>query len=209
MPELDGYQATARIRATPSKRRVPIIAMTANSMPGDRERCLAAGMDDYLAKPIQPCELDRALKRWLPAHGRPLSGTPTPVPADSQDPADAGQLDRVAIARMRDGLDISMRERLLSTFEASLQECLAGIETAFSRVDEPELRRIAHMLKGSSATMGALSLSEACRLLERFDASDPKALTGVVTCLRQLADRTVSELRIWLLEPAPSSQTAA
>jgi two-component system sensor histidine kinase/response regulator len=69
MPDLDGYQATARIRAARSDRRTPIVAMTANSMPEDRERCLAAGMDDYLSKPIEPDKLEALLARWLPSDG--------------------------------------------------------------------------------------------------------------------------------------------
>jgi CheY-like chemotaxis protein len=67
MPEMDGYEATARIRAlTTPMRAVPIVALTANAMEGDRERCLAAGMDDYVSKPIQREQLKRALDRWAP-----------------------------------------------------------------------------------------------------------------------------------------------
>jgi len=68
MPEMDGFQATRAIRAQePVGQRVPIIAMTANAMQGDRERCLEAGMDDYLAKPVAILDLKTALQRWLPA----------------------------------------------------------------------------------------------------------------------------------------------
>jgi CheY-like chemotaxis protein len=67
MPELDGFEATARIRASESPdHRTPIIAMTASAMRGDRERCLAAGMDDYISKPIRIEELRTVLERWLP-----------------------------------------------------------------------------------------------------------------------------------------------
>jgi CheY-like chemotaxis protein len=67
MPEFDGYEATRRIRAAETRRHVPIIAMTAHSMPGDRERCLAAGMDDYLSKPIRAEQLEGAMNQWLSA----------------------------------------------------------------------------------------------------------------------------------------------
>ena len=67
MPELDGYEATRRIRAGEGGQHVPIIALTAHSMPGDRERCLAAGMDDYLSKPIRAEQLEGAMNQWLSA----------------------------------------------------------------------------------------------------------------------------------------------
>jgi CheY-like chemotaxis protein len=67
MPELDGFEATARLRAGEGNgRRIPIVAMTASAMPGDRERCLAAGMDDYIKKPVRMDDLRAALERWLP-----------------------------------------------------------------------------------------------------------------------------------------------
>jgi CheY-like chemotaxis protein len=65
MPDMDGFEATKKIRSQESGSRIPIIALTANAMPGDRERCIASGMDDYVAKPIHVAELQRVLSTWL------------------------------------------------------------------------------------------------------------------------------------------------
>ncbi|MYM92156.1 response regulator, partial [Rugamonas sp. FT82W] len=86
MPEMDGYEATAHIRLAELAmgRRTPLVAMTANTQAGDAEKCLAAGMDDYLAKPITLVELRHKLEKWLP-HGGPLA-----TPAQHAAPAPAG-----------------------------------------------------------------------------------------------------------------------
>ena len=86
MPELDGYQATARIRAREAERHTPIIATTANATPGDSERCLAAGMDDHLPKPIQSDHLDRVLQRWLTSREDDRAGHEAPPPPPSGAP---------------------------------------------------------------------------------------------------------------------------
>ena len=89
MPELDGYAATAGIRAAEAEAggpRLPIVATTAHAMAGDRERCLQAGMDDYLSKPLRPEELDRVLARWLGA-GAPAAGAAAGTPVGLAPPA--------------------------------------------------------------------------------------------------------------------------
>ena len=85
MPELDGYQATARIRAREAQRHTPIIATTANATPGDSEQCLAAGMDDHLPKPIQSEHLDRVLQRWLTSRKDDGANHKAPPPPSSSD----------------------------------------------------------------------------------------------------------------------------
>jgi two-component system sensor histidine kinase/response regulator len=166
MPDVDGYEATRRIRrAENGGRKVPIIAMTANSMPGDRERCLAAGMDDYLSKPVRAEQLDETIKRWL--SGREPSVSSNGASSDSHQVPEGAEevLDAVAIRQLRDTLTLAERENLMQAFDASLVKCVADIASAFERRDHLELRRVAHLLNGSSATLGAVRLSVACRRL--------------------------------------------
>jgi CheY-like chemotaxis protein len=170
MPELDGYEATRRIRAAENGERVPIIAMTAHSMPGDRERCLGAGMDDYISKPVRAAELETVVKRWL------FADETAPEPQDTRSGETGNRdntreeivdvLDRAAILQLRETLTGEMREDLVVAFERSLPKAVADIEAAGRSGDQLELRRTAHLLKGTSATLGAARLRQSCQNLE-------------------------------------------
>ena len=162
MPELDGYAATREIRcAETGGRRIPIIAMTAHSMPGDRARCLAAGMDDYLSKPVRLDELGATIERWLKSATPALQ--PHAVPDDRpEDPI----LDLETIAQLRETLTSAMRHDLIGSFEHSLPRCVARLRAAWGCGDLDEIRSVAHLLKGSSATLGARQLRATCQDLE-------------------------------------------
>jgi DNA-binding response OmpR family regulator len=163
MPELDGYEATARVRASGGAAQVPIIALTAHSADGAREHCLAAGMDDYLSKPLRQAELDRALGRWVRA-GRDPEPAPAPEPA--------------------------LRARLRAVFEEALPGALSELDAAAAAGDEERLRRAAHRLKGSSLTMGAAELAAACGEVERLAGGGQgfEARSGL-EAVRAAADR--------------------
>ena len=180
MPELDGYEATRMIRDAERGRHVPIIAMTAHSMTGDRERCLAAGMDDYLSKPIRADELATVMSQQL-SERRPGRDRRDPRGSKASEPesrpGDAEQpLDEAVIGELRDALTAETRESLIQTFEVSLPKCVADIESAISGGDENELRRAAHLLKGSSASLGAMRLTLCCQQFEQSSRSHDPAL---------------------------------
>ncbi|KQP17672.1 response regulator [Pseudorhodoferax sp. Leaf267] len=159
MPEMDGHQATAALRRQPRFDRLPIIAMTAHAMLEERERCLRAGMNDVITKPVDPDDLYRTLARWWPAPGaqRPLDGAA---------PAQAG----AAVLDVDTGLRRVNRNRGL--YERTLRQFLMRYENfaddfARTLADAPATAlRAAHTLKGLAGTVGALQLADAAERLE-------------------------------------------
>jgi PAS domain S-box-containing protein len=192
MPGLDGYEATARVRAQGASRETPIIAMTAHSMNGGRERCIAAGMDDYLAKPVRPDQLDAILAHWLPR----LVPVALGAGAAAADPA--ATLDHTVVAGLQDGFDYAALTELLAIFEQSTDDYLSGLEQAGAAGDADEVCRLAHQLKGSGAALGALALSDACRTLEQR-AKQAAVSPDEVRRLAEIAAASQSELRVALL----------
>jgi len=221
MPELDGYEATRRIRDAERVGRVPIVAMTAHSMRGDRERCLAAGMDDHLPKPVRPPELDAMLDRWLPggaiadrASGGPAdlrtapphgvahtAGIDATVPAGQAAHAPAGDiLDRATIAQLLTSLSQDMRAQLLAAFDGTLPDRLADMDRAARERDRDGLRRTAHLLKGSSLTLGARRLGEHCQALEHAHAGEQADVDARLRDLHSVAAEAQHSLRESLLD---------
>ncbi len=155
MPEMDGLEATRRIHARwPRDRRPHIIAVTANAMQGERELCIQAGMDDYLAKPIRIEELAGALGRVVP-----LPGAPHPVP-----PVDAGVIHRL-VSSLGGGGGESVAT-LIDAFLGQIPEQVGRLRSGLKRGEVDEVRREAHTMKANAATFGALALVELCRELE-------------------------------------------
>ncbi|MET0560536.1 MAG: response regulator [Gaiellaceae bacterium] len=162
MPELDGLEASRRIREHwPVETRPRIIAMTANAMPEDRAACFAAGMDDYVAKPIRPNELGEALSRT-----RPLDSTRTAG-------AEAGAtLDATAIENLRDLGGEEFLAEVIDTFLSDTPALVATLRTTYEDGDTEGLRRAAHTLKSNGQTFGAGRFAELCRELELRARSD-------------------------------------
>ena len=193
MPEMDGFATTEEIRkreavagsgdSLPRRPRIPIIAMTANAMKGDRERCLDAGMDDYMAKPVKPDLLEEVMTRWLPTSVPEGSNT-----SQGQSPLDLrGQLDHDDEGKpLEECLDAQVLEDLQSLsgndqpgfLSTVIQQFLndqlqhrTNIESAIAEGAPLELRKAAHSLKGSSYNVGARHLAECVMELEKVGAS--------------------------------------
>ena len=178
MPDVDGFEATRAIRdheaAHPEGGRLPVIALTANALQGDRDRCLDAGMDDYLGKPFRQAELAELLGRWLPQ-----VAAAEPAPEATVDPAafggppnprsGAAALDQTALAGLR-ALEANgatgLLARAIDKFAGYGVELVEQMAAAVAAGDATGLARAAHSLKSSSANLGAKELAGHCRELE-------------------------------------------
>jgi two-component system sensor histidine kinase EvgS len=167
MPEMDGYEMARALRdeeAKTHKPRTPVIALTAAALKGEAERCLAAGMDQYLAKPVSIPELVQALQRWLP-HTAPLAGdmrAPAKLPQLGGDPT---PLDSSVLEPLTGGNAAETRA-LLDDYLATTQADLVELRTAQASGDLERLAREAHKLKGAARLVGAHPLAEAAASLE-------------------------------------------
>jgi CheY-like chemotaxis protein len=184
MPVMDGFTATRLIRQQENGRRTPIIAMTAGALSEDRERCLAAGMDDYVSKPVDLEALEKALNRWIheaavqaqDSETNPVSGnssapdrqseTADVDPVGHREPAiDGSRLTHLRHLAGPDGS--SLLPFLIDTFVRQSADQLGPIRQAVATQDAELLRDTAHELKGASANIGANRVATLCGELER------------------------------------------
>ncbi len=228
MPEMDGYEATRAIRKAESKKlevrskeqetdhsetpdsslltshlHVPVIALTANAMQGDRDKCLAAGMDDYLSKPIRPEELSEILAKWLP---QPAASPPPPTPEAFTQPStqDSSNSDVINLATLDELETLGGREFLhtmIQSFVEDALECVTLIEQALDNHDLTQIQEAAHGLKGISRNMGATALAQvaldletACRVEETaIPPSFRASLQDVFQATRQNLVKTLEQ----------------
>jgi CheY-like chemotaxis protein len=159
MPVMDGYEATLKIRSDPRFGQLPIIAMTANAMNSDRERCLAAGMNDHIAKPVNPSEMFATLSRWI----KPANPAPAPDTANTPPVGTTVLLPRlpgiqVEAAVQRLGGDVASYITLLDKFRRRNRGAVAEIRLALTEGSRNDAERIAHTLKSVAGALGAASL---------------------------------------------------
>jgi two-component system, sensor histidine kinase and response regulator len=215
MPVMDGYQATAAIRQLPAGRgeRLPIIALTANAMLGDRKKCLDEGMNDFLAKPFTLTQLRATLVRWL---AQPASASATSHPALSAMPAVSGpSVPASKVAVINPATLEALREidpqggnglmvELLQAFLAMVKPAFADVENAVNVADCKALASAAHALKSAAANVGAETLSALYRQLEQLGQAQKineardlfvqvrKAHDGAVTRIDEILEGTTT-----------------
>ncbi|MBC9785185.1 response regulator [Heliobacterium chlorum] len=176
MPELDGFDTTRIIRETESKtrRHLPIIAMTAMAMQGDRERCLRAGMDDYISKPILLDQLIPRLDHWLPAQraaGRPLTSGVREDDSLSLGTDDhASVIDLNVLKEILDLTDDDQRilHSIMDTYKKESATLMQNLRDAVHRLNPEAIEKSGHALKSSSASIGATAFSKLCAKMEQL-----------------------------------------
>jgi len=209
MPEMDGLEATRMIRERQRrgtefpnfKSPIIIVAMTASAMQGDREKCLAAGMDDYLAKPVRPEDVRAILERWGPTasvakpaaesvpsqDGLPTLDTTRAAAAQAPE-AEPPSVDMERLIEFSDGSEENLRE-LVSLYLTQTSGQLEQLEAAVGAKDPPEVRRLAHSAAGASATCGMSKLVPLLRELER------QGFDGKLTNAPELCQEVVKEFK--------------
>jgi len=194
MPNMDGYELTRQVRSEEiDSTHLPIVAITANAIDGAAEACFQAGMDDYIAKPVQMAELHRVLETYMPRE--------VPVVLEDQDDATGNQadqggdriLDKSALTVIF-GEDEKAIQELLEEFLVSGEETMTALSNAYDTQSVDEVRACGHKLKSAARTVGAHVLADLCEVLETAgrekDWSKINDLVpGAITALNQVRDR--------------------
>ena len=201
MPNMDGYQLATAIRdaeaASGKHRRVPIVALTANAMAGEDERCFAAGMDDYLAKPVPLTVMGQTLGRWLQVDPEgERAGPPEDAATASSEGSRTGLIDRNLLAQILGSDDPEFATAMLSLFVDSYTDLVDRIETALSTGDDKALREAAHAAKGAAANACAGSLKTALQDLELAAArGEAETLEPLWLSAREIGTQVVAEIK--------------
>ncbi len=199
MPVMDGLEATKVIRDRNSKvinHNVPIIAMTAHALKGDREKCIAAGMDNYVSKPVKPKDLSDAISRQL--SGCKLPDAQSEEEGNEAEPLNSIVFDANSLMEKISG-DKEFFEELVNLFIEDTPKQLESIKNAHEAKDIVNIQRIAHTVKGSSGNFGASRLQNAASLLEHAaktgDFSKIKSLIGAVEVEFNILEREIDKIR--------------
>lgn len=195
MPVMDGYELTRTVRQKEEggKHHIPIIAITANATKGEREACLAMGMDDYLLKPLEMRLLWNALQVWAPAGGS--SDAPAPAIPDKQKPQKGPLLDTTFLTDSF-GDDPELIREILQGFVDPATEIIHEIMEAWERTDDADVGEKAHKLKSASRAIGALALADLCFKLEKAgEKGDKDCIEKNMRQLKPLFDQVILHIQ--------------
>jgi len=193
MPEMDGLEATRLIRADPALADLRIIALTANIMRTDRERCSAAGMDDFITKPFLPDQFYTTLAKWLKRqdvkeHAAPLLSSP-PIPHPESRIVDLSLLAKMV------GTDPEKIRKFSRIFIESAQKGMDELETALAGEDAAALGALGHRIKSAARSVGAMGYADLCQALEHAGKNrDMKSAREIAPQLRPLLLRIEAEI---------------
>lgn len=211
MPDIDGYEATRRIRDQLSAAQLPILAMTANASLSDRQLCLAAGMNEHVGKPI---DIDQVVEAVLRLTGR-SSASPTLVAPEPQPVSGDPLLEDGSSILSRFGMNVDLLQRLYDDFQQDAKALLANLQVHIDQADEAAQRLVLHSLKGSAASLGAKALAQRASELEQQLKERPEQahqLLGNPHTLQQLHEllgNSVEQLGQWIAtctQSAPSAE---
>ncbi len=173
MPRMDGYTATTELRRRPDVGHIPIIAMTANAMKEDRERCLDIGMDDYLSKPIRAHDVDATLARWIDRTHEPRPAVAPPIAPSAAAPLPRPRASSVherleELSGDRSPEEVELVHRIARSFLDRAPGIVEELDAALVAQDCELGQRFAHSLKGAAANLGAEQLAQVCQQIERL-----------------------------------------
>jgi CheY-like chemotaxis protein/HPt (histidine-containing phosphotransfer) domain-containing protein len=178
MPEMDGYEAIRRIRDRPAgalNAGIAVVAVTASAMAGDRDKCMQAGMDDYLSKPIEPEQLARVLNQWM--NGR--NAGRRPPDSDSAPAAETCIFDEPSLIKRVMG-NRKLAGKIVGAFLESAPAQLSNLRSQTAKHDGPSARREAHSLKGAAATISAPALRDVALKAEQAAAAEQWELVAAL-----------------------------
>ncbi len=193
MPEMDGIEATKRIlRDIPAERQPVVVAVTANALESDRQRCLDAGMHDYISKPIRIETLQETIRHWAG-----MRREKAPVAESISSPEDLLDMDTVdTLTAVAAAGDSGMLEELLSILESQTPELVREITDAVDTRDQAGARRAAHTLKGSALNLGARAMADVCVKMERAaEEGELHRMHDLLTVMQHVFRQTVPALR--------------